>query len=171
VARSGVGHYGARRHGDGPSAPCCVPCQTRCKPPHKHIPAPGWSRTGDRLSGVRMSTRPHAVQQGVGQSGDPGGVWRPTPQHAEIQLADRGIQQVVEAGVRAQLTAVLPGPQHRQALLPQKARRRRRRVLSEHRDMAAAKAFFRSARATIGFRPDRVTTAGHGSIQGQSALC
>ena len=35
--------------------------------------------------------------------------------------------------------------------------------LSEHRDMQAAKAFFRSARATMGFRPDRVTTDGHGS--------
>ena len=29
--------------------------------------------------------------------------------------------------------------------------------------MPAAKAFFRSARATMGFRPDRVTTDGHGS--------
>ena len=36
-------------------------------------------------------------------------------------------------------------------------------MLSEHRDMAAAKAFFRSAVATMGFRPDRVTTDGHGS--------
>ena len=36
-------------------------------------------------------------------------------------------------------------------------------VLSKHRDMRAAKAFFRSARATMGFRPDRVTTDGHGS--------
>ena len=36
-------------------------------------------------------------------------------------------------------------------------------MLSEHRDMAAAKAFFRSATATMGFRPDRVTTDGHGS--------
>jgi putative transposase len=36
-------------------------------------------------------------------------------------------------------------------------------MLSEHRDMAAAKAFFRSAKATTGFRPDRVTTDGHGS--------
>ena len=36
-------------------------------------------------------------------------------------------------------------------------------MLSERRDMAAAKAFFRSAAATMGFRPDRVTTAGHGS--------
>jgi putative transposase len=36
-------------------------------------------------------------------------------------------------------------------------------MLSEHRDIAAAKAFFRSAQATTGFRPDRVTTDGHGS--------
>ena len=36
-------------------------------------------------------------------------------------------------------------------------------MLSEHRDMKAAKAFFRSARATMGFRPERVTTDGHGS--------
>jgi putative transposase len=36
-------------------------------------------------------------------------------------------------------------------------------MLSEHRDMAAAKAFFRSAKATMGYRPDRVTTDGHGS--------
>ena len=36
-------------------------------------------------------------------------------------------------------------------------------MLSAHRDMRAAKAFFRSARATVGFRPDRVTTDGHGS--------
>ncbi len=36
-------------------------------------------------------------------------------------------------------------------------------MLNEHRDMKAAKAFFRSARATMGFRPDRVTTDGHGS--------
>ena len=36
-------------------------------------------------------------------------------------------------------------------------------MLSEHRDMKAAEAFFRSARATMGFRPDRVTTDGHGS--------
>jgi len=36
-------------------------------------------------------------------------------------------------------------------------------MLSEHRDMAAAKAFFRSAKATTGFRPNRVTTDGHGS--------
>ena len=36
-------------------------------------------------------------------------------------------------------------------------------MLSEHCDMKAAEAFFRSARATLGFRPDRVTTDGHGS--------
>ena len=36
-------------------------------------------------------------------------------------------------------------------------------MLSEHRDMAAAKAFFRSAKATMGFKPDRVTTDGDGS--------
>ena len=36
-------------------------------------------------------------------------------------------------------------------------------MLSEHQDMKAAKAFFRSAKATMGFRPDRVTTDGHGS--------
>ena len=36
-------------------------------------------------------------------------------------------------------------------------------LLSEQRDLAAAKAFFRSAKATMGFRPDRVTTDGHGS--------
>ncbi len=36
-------------------------------------------------------------------------------------------------------------------------------MLSEHRDMKAAKEFFRSARAAMGFRPDRVTTDGHGS--------
>ena len=36
-------------------------------------------------------------------------------------------------------------------------------MLSAHRDMRAAKAFFRSARVTLGVRPDRVTTDGHGS--------
>jgi putative transposase len=36
-------------------------------------------------------------------------------------------------------------------------------LLSEHRDMAAAQAFFRSARAATGVVPDRVTTDGHGS--------
>jgi transposase-like protein len=35
-------------------------------------------------------------------------------------------------------------------------------MLSEHRDMAAAKAFFRSARSATGMTPDRVTTDGHG---------
>ncbi len=34
---------------------------------------------------------------------------------------------------------------------------------SEHRDMAAAQVFFRSARAATGIAPDRVTTDGHGS--------
>lgn len=33
----------------------------------------------------------------------------------------------------------------------------------EHRDMQVAKAFFRPARATMGSRPDQVTTDGHGS--------
>jgi putative transposase len=36
-------------------------------------------------------------------------------------------------------------------------------MLSEHRDMAAAQAFFRSANAATGVTPDRVTTDGHGS--------
>ena len=36
-------------------------------------------------------------------------------------------------------------------------------MLSEHRDMKAAKAFFRSARVTMGFRPEQVTTDGHGA--------
>ena len=36
-------------------------------------------------------------------------------------------------------------------------------MLSEHRDMKAAKAFFRSARAVMRYRPERVTTDGHGS--------
>jgi transposase-like protein len=35
-------------------------------------------------------------------------------------------------------------------------------MLSEHRDMAAAQAFFRSAKAATGITPDRVTTDGHG---------
>ncbi|WP_211257600.1 IS6 family transposase [Muricoccus aerilatus] len=35
--------------------------------------------------------------------------------------------------------------------------------LSEHRDMAAAKAFFRSASLATGIVPDQVTTDGHGS--------
>ena len=36
-------------------------------------------------------------------------------------------------------------------------------MLSEHRDMAAAHAFFRSAKAATGLARDRVTTDGHGS--------
>ena len=36
-------------------------------------------------------------------------------------------------------------------------------LLSEHRDMAAAQAFFRSAKAATGVTPDQVTTDGHGS--------
>src|SRR4028119_248782 len=36
-------------------------------------------------------------------------------------------------------------------------------MLSEHRDMAAAKAFLRSAKTATGVTPDRVTTDGHGS--------
>ncbi|MGI4944103.1 MAG: DDE-type integrase/transposase/recombinase [Janthinobacterium lividum] len=36
-------------------------------------------------------------------------------------------------------------------------------LLSQARDMAAAQAFFRSAEATVGFAPDRVTTDRHGS--------
>jgi putative transposase len=36
-------------------------------------------------------------------------------------------------------------------------------MLSGHRDMAAAQALFRSARAATGITPDRVTTDGHGS--------
>jgi transposase-like protein len=36
-------------------------------------------------------------------------------------------------------------------------------MLSEHRAMTAPKDFFRSAKATMGFLPDRVTTDGHGS--------
>src|SRR5580693_10717970 len=34
-------------------------------------------------------------------------------------------------------------------------------MLSEHRDLAAAKAFFRSAKTVTGVPPDRVTTDGH----------
>src|SRR5580704_10309521 len=34
-------------------------------------------------------------------------------------------------------------------------------MLSEHRDLAAAKVFFRSAKAVTGVTPDRVTTDGH----------
>src|SRR5215213_4520401 len=36
-------------------------------------------------------------------------------------------------------------------------------LFSEHRDMAAAQAFFRSAQAVTGMTPDRVTTDGHDS--------
>src|SRR3954466_3156522 len=36
-------------------------------------------------------------------------------------------------------------------------------MFSEHRDMAAAKAFFRSAKTVTGITPDRVTTDGHDS--------
>ena len=36
-------------------------------------------------------------------------------------------------------------------------------TFSDKRDMAAAKAFFRSAKATTGLTPDRVTTDGHAS--------
>jgi transposase-like protein len=36
-------------------------------------------------------------------------------------------------------------------------------LFSEHRDMAAAQAFFRSAKAATGVTPDRVTTDGHDS--------
>jgi transposase-like protein len=36
-------------------------------------------------------------------------------------------------------------------------------MLSESRDMTAAPAFFRSAKVTTGFTPDRVTTDGHGA--------
>ena len=41
-------------------------------------------------------------------------------------------------------------------------------MLSEHRDLAAAKAFFRSARVVTGVTPDRVTTDGHDAILGRS---
>jgi hypothetical protein len=44
-------------------------------------------------------------------------------------------------------------------------------MLSERRDMRAAKVFFRSARATVGFRPDIVTTDGMAPIPGQSEPC
>src|SRR5947209_6094502 len=36
-------------------------------------------------------------------------------------------------------------------------------LFSEHRDMAAAQAFFRSAKAVTGVTPDRITTDGHDS--------
>jgi len=38
-------------------------------------------------------------------------------------------------------------------------------MLSKHRDMAVVKTFFRSAKATMSFRPNRETTDGHGSDQ------
>jgi transposase-like protein len=49
-------------------------------------------------------------------------------------------------------------------------------ILSEHRDLAAAKAFFRSAKAATGVTPDRVTRTatmpipGH-SGQNSAAMC
>ncbi len=36
-------------------------------------------------------------------------------------------------------------------------------LFSEHRDIAAAQAFFRSSKAVTGVTPDRVTTDGHDS--------
>ena len=42
-------------------------------------------------------------------------------------------------------------------------------MLSEHRDMAAAQAFFRSVRSATGMTPDQVTTGGHGSYPRRSA--
>ena len=44
-------------------------------------------------------------------------------------------------------------------------------MLSEHRGMKAAKAFFRSAKATMGFCPDRVTPMAMAPIPGRSAPC
>jgi len=41
-------------------------------------------------------------------------------------------------------------------------------MLSERRDLAAAKAFFRSAKAVTGVTPDRVTTDATMPIPGQS---
>src|SRR4051794_40960722 len=38
-------------------------------------------------------------------------------------------------------------------------------LFSEHRDMKAAGAFFRSAKAVTGLTPDRVTTDGHDSYK------
>jgi putative transposase len=38
-------------------------------------------------------------------------------------------------------------------------------LFSEHRDMKAARAFFRSAKAVTGLTPDRVTTDGHDSYK------
>jgi transposase-like protein len=43
-------------------------------------------------------------------------------------------------------------------------------LLSEHRDMAAAKAFFRSAKSVADMTPDRVTTDGHDPTHARSAL-
>ena len=42
-------------------------------------------------------------------------------------------------------------------------------LFSGHRDMKAARAFFRSAKAVTGLTPDRVTTDGHDSYLGRSA--
>src|SRR5579871_3452240 len=39
-------------------------------------------------------------------------------------------------------------------------------MLSEHRNLAAAKRFFRSAKAVTGVTPDRVTTDGHDAYPG-----
>ena len=39
-------------------------------------------------------------------------------------------------------------------------------MLSERRDLAAAKAFFRSARTVTGVVPDRVTSDGHDAYPG-----
>ena len=39
-------------------------------------------------------------------------------------------------------------------------------MLSEHRDLAAAKAFFRSAKTVTGVTPDRVITDGHDAYPG-----
>src|SRR5918995_7528327 len=60
----------------------------------------------------------------------------------------------VSQGARA---LVLPLPRHRPAW------ELGRRLLIEHRDMAAAQAFFRSAQAVTGVTPDQVTTDGHDS--------
>ena len=43
-------------------------------------------------------------------------------------------------------------------------------MLSEHRNLAAAKRFFRSAKAVTGVIPDRVTTDGHDAYPGRSGL-
>ena len=44
-------------------------------------------------------------------------------------------------------------------------------MLSAHRDMKAARTFFRLARATMGFRPEQVTTGGIVPTRGRSAAC